>query len=415
MQRSGLEVKVPTNKQFYVEGTAEAVEEIVRKGQWAYGEYNERFAESLRKYIGVRYALLTNSGSSASLLAVSALKSPLLGDRALKDGDKVAIPALSFPTTVNAIILNNLVPVFLDINPRDLNVDADQLIGVIRTEGVRAVVLTHTLGNPFPAHQVRDLCKESNVWFIEDNADALGSEINGKKTGGFGDISIFSFYPAHMISTGEGGALGTNRPILARIIQSYQNWGRDCFCPPGFDNTCGKRFGHEFENLPFGYDHKYVIRHIGYNLKMTNIQACLGFYQMLKIDWVVKERQKNWNRIDKIFDDYPESFGLQKVEYPNLSSWFGYYIDVVSGYFDKQELVYSFEENGIATRALFAGNVTRHPAYKDIKYEIPYVCGLKHTDIAMNMGFWIGCYPGMEDWQFEHIEKTLDNFMEKYV
>lgn len=372
------------------------------------GRFANQFEDEFTKFLGVKYCLLTNSGSSANLLAISALTSSKLGERRLKPGDEVITVACAFPTTVNPIIQNNLIPVFLDVDIGTYNVQADKIEEAL-SEKTKAIFLAHTLGNPFNLGKVMEVARKNNLWVIEDNCDALGSKYNGRYTGTFGHIATFSFYPAHHITMGEGGALVTNDTQLKRIIESFRDWGRDCWCGPGHDNTCGKRFGWQLGELPLGYDHKYVYSHIGYNLKITDMQAAVGVEQLKKLPAFIEARKKNWKILYEGLKDYEDCFILPKSENNSDPSWFGFILTVKENVpFSKNDIVNYLEENKIATRMLFAGNMLRQPAFTDNKYiECRIVGTLSNTDFIMKNTFWIGIYPGIT-------ERMLDYVIEKF-
>ncbi len=377
------------------------------------GRYAQEFEKRLSEFIGANYSLLTNSGSSANLLAVTALTSPLLKERRLKPGDEVITTACGFPTTLNPIIQNNAVPVFVDIELGTYNIDVKKLQKAI-TNKTKAVVVAHTLGNPVNIDAITKICDKYKLWYIEDNCDALGSRYRGKYTGTFGHIATCSFYPAHHITMGEGGALLTNDPLLRRIIMSFRDWGRDCWCEGGRDNTCNNRFTQQFGELPLGYDHKYVYSHIGYNLKVTDMQAAIGCAQMNKLPKFIKARKDNFNFLMKSLAKYSKYLVLPEATDGSDPSWFGFTIMVKPGCpFSRADIVKYLEEHKVATRMLFGGNLTKQPAYRDIKSRISG--GLVNTDIVMNNLFWIGVYPGITKDKLSYISKTLDNFMSKYT
>ena len=334
------------------------------------GRYADEFEEKFANFLGIKYCLLTNSGSSANLLAISALTSPKLGDRKLERGDEVITTACGFPTTLNPIIQNGLKPVFIDVELGTYNIQVD-LIENSLSDKTKAIFIPHTLGNPADIDKIMKLSKEYDLWFIEDNCDALGSKYNGIYTGSFGHISTFSFYPAHHITMGEGGAVLTDDPLLKEIIASFRDWGRDCWCEPGCDNTCGKRFKWQFGDLPFGYDHKYVYSHIGYNLKLTDMQAALGIEQLKKLPSFIEARKNNYNTIYNQLKGYEDYLMLPKVEKNADPSWFGFPIIVKSNpKFTRDEIINYLENNKVATRMLFGGNLTKQPAYKNIDFKI---------------------------------------------
>ena len=373
------------------------------------GRFAKQFEKEFAKFLGVKHCLLTNSGSSANLLAISALTSPKLGEKRLKPGDEVITVAAAFPTTVNPIIQNNLIPVFLDIDLRTYNIQADQIENAI-SDKTKAIFLAHTLGNPFNLKAIMGVAEKYNLWVIEDNCDALGSKYNGQYTGTFGHISTFSFYPPHHITMGEGGELATNDTHLKRLIESFRDWGRDCWCEPGCDNTCGKRFGWQLGTLPYGYDHKYIYSHIGYNLKVTDMQAAVGVAQLKKLPEFIEARKKNWKLLYEGLKKYEDYFILPKAVDKSDPSWFGFLLTVKEGAsFSRNEITNYLEENKIATRLLFSGNIIRHPSFENVKYRI---CGdLANTDRIMNDTFWVGVYPGLTDEMIDYILRKFDEFI----
>ena len=375
------------------------------------GRFAKQFENDFSKYLGVKHCILTNSGSSANLLAISALTSPKLGERRLKPGDEVITTACAFPTTVNPIIQNNLIPVFVDVDVGTYNLRTDKIEGAI-SEKTKAIFLAHTLGNPFDINKVLDICRKYNLWLIEDNCDALGSKYDGKYTGTFGHIATFSFYPAHHITMGEGGALVTNDNQLKKLIKSFRDWGRDCWCEPGCDNTCGKRFGWQLGTLPFGYDHKYIYSHIGYNLKITDMQAAVGVEQLKKLPSFVEARKKNFILLYEGLRKYEKYFILPEAESKADPSWFGFLLTVRKDVgFTRDEIVKYLENNKIATRMLFAGNITRHPSFKNVKYCV--FGNLKNTDFIMNNTFWIGVYPGYTEKIIKYLLEKIFTFIKK--
>ncbi|MFH1472018.1 MAG: lipopolysaccharide biosynthesis protein RfbH [Nanoarchaeota archaeon] len=369
------------------------------------GQFEKEFAE----FLGAKYCLLTNSGSSANLLAVSALTSPSLGERQLKPGDEVITAAAGFPTTVNPIVQNGLVPVFVDVDLGTYNIQHSKIEKAI-TEKTKAIIIAHTMGNPFNLKEVARIAKKHNLWLIEDNCDALGSKYDEKYTGTFGDIATFSFYPAHHITMGEGGALVTNNPKLKRLIESFRDWGRDCWCGPGCDNTCGKRFSQQLGTLPFGYDHKYTYSHIGYNLKVTDMQAAVGIEQLKKLPEFIDARKRNFKLLYSGLKKYEKYFIMPETEKEADPSWFGFLLTVREGAgFTKNDIVKYLEDNKIATRMLFAGNIIRQPSFKNVKYRVSG--DLKNTDIIMNNTFWIGVYPGLTEIMIKYILSSFDKFL----
>jgi len=376
------------------------------------GRFARQFEKNLAEFLGVKYCLLTNSGSSANLLAISALTSPKLGQRRLKPGDEVITTACGFPTTLNAIIQNGLVPVFIDVDLGTYNIQVDKIEKAI-SEKTKAIFVAHTLGNPVDLDKIVKIVKKYNLWLIEDNCDALGSKYNGRYTGTFGHISTCSFYPAHHITTGEGGAILTNDSNLKKIILSFRDWGRDCWCEPGHDNTCGKRFSQQFGQLPFGYDHKYVYSHIGYNLKITDMQAAIGVAQLKKLPKFVRKRKANFEMLfNQLKKKYERYFILPQATKNSDPSWFGFPIIVKDNTpFTRNEIVKYLEQNNIVTRMLFGGNLTKQPAYRNTEYRI--FDTLSNTDLIMDNLFWIGVYPGLNNNMLRFILKCFDEFFRK--
>jgi CDP-4-dehydro-6-deoxyglucose reductase, E1 len=373
------------------------------------GRYAEQFEKGLAEFLGMKYCLLTNSGSSANLLAVSSLTSPKLGEKKLKSGDEVITTSCGFPTTLNPILQNNLVPVFLDVDLGTYNIQVDHLEATI-SDKTKAIIIPHTLGNPADLDTIVKIVKKYDLWFIEDNCDSLGSRYRRKYTGTFGHISTFSFYPAHHITMGEGGAVLTNDPLLKKIIASFRDWGRDCWCDPGCDNTCRKRFNWQLGDLPAGYDHKYIYSHIGYNLKITDMQAAIGVEQLKKLPVFISKRKQNFNILYQGLKKYENYFVLPETCPHSEPSWFGFPILVKENApFSRDDIVRNLEANKIATRMLFGGNLIKQPAYSDMKYRAPDA--LKNTDIVMNNLFWIGVYPGMKEGMIRYMLDKFDEFI----
>lgn len=371
------------------------------------GKFADKFEREFSKFLGVKYCSLTNSGSSANLLAISALTSHKLKERRLRKGDEAITVAAGFPTTIAPIIQNGLVPVFVDIEIGTYNINVEQIEEAISNR-TRAIFIAHTLGNPFDLEKVYKICEKYNLWLIEDNCDALGSKYNNRFTGTFGHIATHSFYPAHHITMGEGGAVVTNDLRLYRIINSFRDWGRDCWCVPGKDNTCGKRFEWKLGSLPYGYDHKYIYSHLGYNLKITDIQAAVGLSQLKKLPLFIKKRKENWQRLYNGLKEFEEFLILPRATENSDPSWFGFIISVRPGCgISRNELVNYLESNKIGTRMLFAGNIIRQPAFteQEVKYRV--VGDLKNTDFVMENTFWIGVWPGLD-------EKCIDYMIEKF-
>lgn len=370
------------------------------------GRFHDEFERKLAKFIGVRSARMVNSGSSANLVAFSALTSPKLGKRAIKPGDEVITVAAGFPTTVNPIIQNGCVPVFVDIELGTYDVILERIERAI-TPRTKAIMLAHTLGNPFNAPRVREICDENGLWLIEDNCDALGSEIEGKKTGSFGDLATLSFYPAHHITTGEGGAVLVKSPLIRKQVESFRDWGRDCYCETGEDNTCQKRFEWTLGDLPKGYDHKFTYGHIGYNLKATDMQAALGSSQFEKLENFAKLRQRNF---DRLFEGLSgnKNLLLPRATHGSKPSWFGFPITLrPSSPIDRTNLTKLLNEKKIGTRLLFGGNLIRQPAYRGKNFRV--VGGLENTDRVMHDTFWVGVYPGLTIEMVDYVINEIDS------
>ena len=376
------------------------------------GRYTEQFERELAEYIGVKYCSLVNSGSSANLLAFMALTSPLLENRRINRGDEIITVAAGFPTTVTPYLQYGAVPVFLDLTIPQYNIDVRQLEQAL-SEKTKAVMIAHTLGNPFDLKTVREFCNAHNLWLVEDNCDALGSEyyLNGawKKTGSIGDIGTSSFYPPHHMTMGEGGAVYTDNPLLHKIIRSLRDWGRDCMCPSGQDNLCGHRFDKQYGELPLGYDHKYVYSHFGYNLKATDLQASIGCAQLKKLPYFVEKRKRNFERLKGQLLDLTDQFVLPEPCPDSKPSWFGFLITCKDGV-DKNQVVQYLESHGVQTRMLFAGNLTKQPCFDELrKKQTGYrtADSLEKTDFIMENTFWIGVYPGMTDEMIDYMAKML--------
>lgn len=366
------------------------------------------FERALARRTGHRHALLVNSGSSANLLALTALTSPKLGDRRLAPGDEVITVAAGFPTTVNPIIQNGLVPVFVDVTLPFYNIDVTALEGALSSR-TRAVMVAHTLGNPFDLDAVTAFCERHDLYLIEDCCDALGSTWRDRHVGTFGQFATLSFYPAHQITLGEGGAVLTNRPKLKTLVESFRDWGRDCWCEPGEDGTCGKRFGWQLGTLPRGYDHKYIFSHVGYNLKLTDMQAAVGLAQLAKLESFVDARKRNWRILRDGLAPYEEYLVLPEPTPESDPSWFGFLVMVrEDAPFGRDELVRHLEERKIATRLLFGGNLTRQPAYEKVDFRA--VGDLATSDAIMERAFWIGVYPGLTEPMLDYVLDEFESF-----
>lgn len=375
------------------------------------GRFSEDFSEQISEFLEIEHVILTNSGSSANLLALSALTSHKLGDRRLKPGDEVITVAAGFPATVTPIIQNNLIPVFVDISIPTYNIDVEMFKRSI-SEKTKCIFIAHTLGNPFDIDMIMEYAQKYNLWVIEDNCDAFGSEYNGKKTGTFGHLSTISFYPAHHITTGEGGAICTNDLQLADIVRSFRDWGRDCYCSGGENNTCGKRFTQQFGNLPIGFDHKYVYSEIGYNLKMTDIQAAIGSAQMKKLPDFCRKRKENFNKWYSIFKQYPDYFILPEKTEKSDPAWFAFIVTIKENApFNRNQIIQHLNNSLIETRNLFAGNMTKQPAFLNKNWIISE--HLNNTDYVMNNTFFLGTYPGLTQEMFDYSEQVISEFISK--
>lgn len=364
------------------------------------GRFATQFEKEFARVMQARHAILVNSGSSANLLAVTALTSPLLGDRALKDGDEVITVAAGFPTTVNPIFQNRLVPVFVDVELPGYGIDISQLTAALSPR-TRAIIVAHTLGNPYDIAAVAAFAQAHNLFLIEDCCDAVGATFDGKPVGTFGDLATVSFYPAHHITMGEGGCVLAHTPIFKRIVESFRDWGRDCWCETGCENTCGKRFEYQLGDLPYGYDHKYTYSHVGYNLKLTDMQAAVGVAQLERLPEFIAARRQNYDYLRARLDDLSDVLEFAEVHHKAVPSWFGFPMRVrETAPFDRNALVAFLESRRIATRLLFGGNLVRQPAYRNLSYRV--VGELTNTDRIMHGTLWVGCYPGltteMLDW-----------------
>lgn len=375
------------------------------------GRFAEAFQRNLARFVGVRSATLVNSGSSANLIAITALTSPKLGERRLMPGDEVITVAAGFPTTVNPIFQNRLVPVFVDVTIPEYEIDVAQLEAA-RSDRTRGVFVAHTLGNTFDLDAVTAFTRKHDLWLIEDCCDALGSTYKGQHVGTFGDIASLSFYPAHHITTGEGGALLTDKPALQTLIESFRDWGRDCWCETGKDNTCGKRFDWQLGSLPRGYDHKYTYSHIGYNLKATDMQAALGMSQLGKLPAFVALRKENFRYLHSLLAGLEEFLVLPKATRHSDPSWFGFPIGIrEDAPFRREELIRVLEANKIATRLLFGGNLVRQPAYQHCTYRVSGE--LRNSDFVMNNVFWVGVYPGLSRAMLDYVAATITGFVQE--
>ena len=408
------ESNVPVSWKVFDETELEYMIESVLDCHWTEWRWNKLFEEKLSEFIGVKHVMTTNSGSSANLLAFSALTAKELKERRLMPGDEVITVAAGFPTTINPIVMNGCVPVFVDINIGTYEANIDQIREAISPK-TKAIMMAHTLGNVFDLGEVRKICDEHSLWLIEDTCDALGAKYDGKFAWTFGDIATLSFYPAHHMTMGEGGALLTNSNILAKVIKSYRDWGRDCWCATGQDNSCNNRYGWQVGELPKWFDHKYTYSRLGYNLKITDMQAALGVAQLEKLEWFIAKRNANWKYLMKRFQEewFEKYFILPEVTKNSEPSWFGFVLSVrpETG-INREELMKYLNDKKIGTRLLFAGNYLRQPAFIDYVTEYRVIGDLQNTDFVMNQTFWLGVYPGLWEEQYEYVISTLNDFLD---
>jgi CDP-4-dehydro-6-deoxyglucose reductase, E1 len=401
---------VPVSGKVLFPADYEALVDASLDGWLTAGRFHDSFQRALSKYVGARNAIFVNSGSSANLVALSALTSPKLGKKRLLPGDEVITVAAGFPTTVNPIIQNGLRPVVVDIELGTYDAISEQLKEAVGPK-TRAIMMAHTLGNPFDLDTVRDLCKEHGLWLVEDACDSLGSTYDGQKTGSFGDTATLSFYPAHHITTGEGGAVFVKSPLVRKQVESFRDWGRDCYCETGHDNTCHKRFEWQLGDLPLGYDHKYIYSHIGYNLKATDMQAALGLSQLKNIDAFTQARKDNFKQLYKQLDGV-EGLILPKATPKSDPSWFGFPITIdPESSISRQGLLQFLDSRKIGTRLLFAGNLLKQPAYKGVDFRV--IGNLKNTDIVMNNTFWVGTYPGLTSEMIDFITESITEYVQR--
>lgn len=403
---------IPASGKVFNEKEIQMMIEAVLDGHWTEGRFNQKFEQKLAKWMGRKFCITVNSGSSANLLAISALTSFRLGEKRLKKGDEIITTAAAFPTTINPIIKNNLIPVFVDVDLATYNANINQIKKAIRPGRTRVIFLAHTLGNPFNIEEIAKLCKKYNLWLIEDNCDALGSVYKDKKTGVFGHLATQSFYPAHHITMGEGGAILTDDPSLNKIIRSLRDWGRDCVCRTGQDGSCGKRFSWQSGDLPYGYDHKYIYSEIGYNLKITDMQAALGVAQLQKLASFIKKRRENFDFFYKKMRAFGDYFILPEAEKFSQPSWFGFPLTLKNNCpFGREDLLKYLNQRKIGTRLLFGGNIIKQPYFKNYNIKFRKIGSLGNTDLVMKNTFWLGIYPGLGEKELNFVIKVFNDFI----
>lgn len=405
--------KVPVSGKVYDEKELQNLVEASLEGWWTEGKWNSLFEEKLKTFLNIDYALTVSSGSSANLVALKTLTSVKLGNRQIKPGDEIITVAAGFPTTINPIIEIGATPVFVDVELETYDAKVEDVKGAVSSK-TKAIFMAHTLGNPFDIKAIKEICEDHNLWLIEDNCDALGSKYDGKYTGTFGDLATLSFYPAHHITTAEGGAVLTNDPQLYQIARSIRDWGRDCWCPTGKDNTCGRRFNWQMGKLPYGYDHKYIYSEIGYNLKMTDLQASIGVAQMDKLESFTKKRKENFEYLHNKLKEFEDYFILPKATENSEPSWFGFLLTIKEGSkINRTKFMQYLNDNGIGTRLLFGGNLIKQPYF--VNYNIKYrqIGDLENTDVVMNNTFWIGVYPALEKEHLDYVYEIFKKYLER--
>lgn len=410
----GGQTYIPISGKVFGEEEINNAIKVARDGWWTEGEFSLKFEEDFKKFLGVKYVSLVNSGSSANLVALAALTSDLFGDKRLKPGDEYITTPVSFPTTVNPGIQYGLKPVFVDAEADTLNIDPKKIEAVI-TKKTRLIMIAHTLGKPFDLTEIMRLVKKYDLWLIEDCCDALGSKYNNKYLGTFGHIATFSFYPAHHITMGEGGAVVTNNLLINKSVRRFRDWGRDCWCPTGKDDTCKKRFEWQLGELPKGYDHKYIYSEVGYNLKLTDFQAAIGLAQLEKLPKFINKRQKNYKILYSYFKKYEKYFVLMKEDKKVELSPFGFPLVVKdTAPFTRNQLTEYLEKNKIGTRNVFAGNLLRHPAYIKMQEDFRIDGNMNESDLIMNNAFWLGVWPGIDTKKMNYIKKMIEFFLKKF-
>ena len=408
------ETYIPVSGKIFDEEEINNAVSVAREGWWTEGRWTKEFEREFKKFLGVRYVSLVNSGSSANLVALASLTSSVFGERQLKSGDEFITCSVAFPTTVNPGLQYGLKPIFIDAELDTLNIDMAQTEKAI-TKRTKLIMVAHTLGKPYNLKKIMRLAKKYNLWVIEDCCDALGSKYEGKLVSSFGDIATFSFYPAHQMTMGEGGAVVTNNSLIHKSIRQFRDWGRDCWCDTGKDNTCRKRFGWKLGELPNGYDHKYIYSQICYNLKSTDFQAAIGCAQLKKLSGFVKKRQENYKILHKFFSQYKKYFILMKEDKNEEVSYFGFPAVVkTSAPFSRNEFTEYLEKNKIGTRNIFSGNLLRHPAYISRKKNFKIIGDHKNADLIMNNAFWLGVYPGISKEMLKYIGNTVKGFIKQY-
>jgi CDP-6-deoxy-D-xylo-4-hexulose-3-dehydrase len=405
---------VPVSGKKFDEKEIIAIVDAALDGWWTEGRVTDEFERKFNKLLGTKHTIVVNSGSSANLLAIAALTSAKLKEKRIKPGDEIITVAAGFPTTINPIILYGCIPVFCDVDLSTYNINIDQFKKAISPK-TKAVFLAHTLGNPFNVDIIKEECNKRGIWLIEDACDALGSKYKNKPVGSFGDLATFSFYPAHQITMGEGGAIVTNDDLLARIIKSLRDWGRDCFCKTGQDNACGKRFSWQLGKLPFGYDHKYIYSEQGYNFKNTDLNVAIGLAQLDKLEEFVKARERNFNLLREKMSQYEKYFILPEPEQHSKPSWFGFLLTLKENCgFKREDLLRYLNDNRIGTRLLFGGNITKQPYFVENKMNYRVVKDLKNTDIVMNNSFWIGVCPMISETDIDYVIKKIGSFINEH-